>query len=114
MSLTTTAPAPAALAEVASQLADACEQLHAWEDRRKVLLAQLEALHEAGQAPEKFKHDGLSFSRIPGRTTYAFDNAPDVIEAKAALELAQEAAKAAGLATTKTSAASWRVTTPRS
>ena len=112
--MTATTTAPAALAEVASQLADACEQLKAWEDRRKDLLAHLEALHEAGAAPEKFKHDGLSFSRIPGRTTYAFDNAPDVIAAKTTLELAQEAAKAAGLATPKVGAASWRVTTPRS
>jgi HPt (histidine-containing phosphotransfer) domain-containing protein len=114
----TTAPAPAAappaLAEIASQLADACEQLKAWEDRRKDLLAQLEALHEAGAAPEKFKHDGLSFSRIAGKTTYSYDNAPEVITAKSALELAQEAAKAAGLATAKTGAASWRVSTPRS
>lgn len=110
----TTATAPPALAEIASQLADACEQLKAWEDRRRDLLAQLEALHGVGAAPEKFKHDGLSFSRIPGRITYAYDNAPEVITAKAALELAQEAAKADGLATAKTGAASWRVTTPRS
>ena len=68
----------------------------------------------AGAAPEKFKHDGLSFSRIPGRTTYSFDNAPEVITAKSALELAQEAAKAAGLATAKTGAATWRVSAPRS
>jgi hypothetical protein len=110
----TTTTAPPALSEVASQLADACEQLKAWEDRRKDLLGQLEALHAAGAAPEKFKHDGLSFSRIPGRITYSFDNAPDVITAKSALELAQEDAKAAGLATSKTGAASWRVSTPRS
>ena len=109
-----TITAPPALAEVASQLADACEQLKAWEDRRKALLGQLGALYDAGQAPEKFKQDGISFSRVPGRVTYAFDNIPAVIEAKTALDLAQEAAKAAGLATAKTGAASWRVTTARS
>jgi hypothetical protein len=112
MSPTATASPP--LAEIASQLADACKQLKAWEERRAALLAHLEALHEAGQAPEKFRHAGISYTRVAGRTIYDYSGAPVVIRAKAELKTAEEEAKALGLAIRKSSTASWRVSTPRS
>ena len=107
--MTATATISKTLEQLATELSNATAQLKAWEDVRKATLAELEALHAVGGAPEKFRHAGISYTRIAGRTTFDFSGAPVVIRAKAELKTAEEEAKALGLAIPKTGAASWRV-----
>lgn len=105
--------APLTLEQLAEDLAECSSQLKAWEERRKTILGQLEALHDAGQAPEKFQHAGITYSRQAGRVTYDYSAAPDVQTQAERLKEAQEIAKALGLAVAKTGAPTWRVSTAR-
>jgi hypothetical protein len=98
------------LEQLAADLAEAQQQIKAWENRRKATIAELEALHDAGQAPDKFQHAGISYTRQAGRVTYDYSAAPDVIGQQQQLKDAQEVAKALGLAIAKTGAPTWRVT----
>lgn len=102
---------PRTLDQVADDLAEANAQLKAWEERRKAILAEMESLHDAGQAPEKFSHNGYTYSRQAGRVTFDYSDAPRVLDQQERLKEAQEEAKALGLAIAKASAPTWRVST---
>lgn len=101
------------LDQLADDLAEANNQLKAWEDRRRSILDQLEQLHDAGMAPEKFTHNGFTYSRQAGRITYDWSEAPDVIAQQERLKEVQEIAKALNLVIAKAGAPTWRVTTSK-
>ena len=106
-------PAPPALTlsplqTIAEELAECQSQLKAWTEMRESLLHRMELLYTQGMAPEKFKHNGLSFARSQGRT-YDYSSCPEIIQAQERLKDLQERAKAAGAATIKPSKATWRI-----